>query len=252
MFNLSNKVAIVTGAGRGIGQAIALGFAEANADVVVIARNAKEIGETKERIEALGRKSLAFQLDVTDDVGINEMVEQVYQEFGRIDILVNNAGINLRNQIFNMPKDDWDKIINTNLTSMFLLNKAVGKYMVEKRSGSVINISSVAGIVGMRTGVAYASSKAAIIQMTKTLALEWGKYNVRINAIAPWYFRTPLTENLLNNQDYLREVEGKTPLGRVGELKELVAPAIFLASDAASYITGHTLVVDGGMSINGF
>ncbi|MFV9511314.1 SDR family NAD(P)-dependent oxidoreductase [Tepidibacillus sp. LV47] len=252
LFNLEGKVAIVTGSGKGIGKAMALGLADAGADVVVVARTQSDIDQTVLEIEQKGRKAIGISTDVKKKEEIEKMVEQTLHTFGKIDILINNAGMNIRTPALEVPEEEWELIVQTNMKSVFLASQAVGKHMVEQRHGSIINISSVAGHVALRTGVAYAATKAGIIQMTKTLALEWGKYNVRVNAIAPWYFKTPLTEKLLANEEYYNEVISRTPLCRVGDVKELVGPAVFLASDASTYVTGHTIFVDGGMSIYGF
>ncbi|TCS82439.1 SDR family NAD(P)-dependent oxidoreductase [Tepidibacillus fermentans] len=252
LFNLEGKVAVITGSGKGIGKAIALGLADAGADVVVVARTQSDIDQTVLEIEQKGRKAIGISTDVKKKEEIERMVEQTLHTFGKIDILINNAGMNIRTPALEVSEEEWELIIQTNMKSVFLASQAVGKHMVEQKHGSIINISSVAGHVALRTGVAYAATKAGIIQMTKTLALEWGKYNVRVNAIAPWYFKTPLTEKLLTNKEYYDEVISRTPLRRVGDVKELVGPAVFLASDASSYVTGHTIFVDGGMSIYGF
>lgn len=252
IFDLSDRVAVVTGSSKGIGKAMALGLADAGANLVIVARTEEDIKQTVSEIEAKGRKAIGIATDIKKKEDIDNMVEETIAAFGKIDILVNNAGMNIRTPALEVTEDEWEQIIQTNMKSTFLASQAIGKHMVENRSGSIINISSVAGRVALRTGVPYAATKAGIIQMTKTLALEWGKYNVRVNAIAPWYFRTPLTEKLLNNPDYYNEVVSRTPLGRVGDVKELVGPAVFLASDSSSYVTGHTIFVDGGMSIYGF
>ena len=252
LFNLEGKVAVVTGAGKGIGKGMALGLADAGADVVVVARTQTDIDQTVAEIEQNGRKAMGISTDVKKKEEIEKMVEEALQTFGKIDILVNNAGMNIRTPALDVPEEEWELIIQTNMKSVFLASQAVGKHMVEQGHGSIINISSVAGQVALRTGVAYAATKAGIIQMTKTLALEWGKHNVRVNAIAPWYFRTPLTEKLLANEEYYNEIISRTPLRRVGDVKELVGPAVFLASEASSYVTGHTIFVDGGMSVYGF
>lgn len=252
MFNLDGKVAVVTGSGKGIGKTMALGLADAGADLVIIARTEEDIKQTVHEIEQKGRKVIGIPTDVKRKEDILHMVDEIIVKFGKIDILVNNAGMNIRTPALAVSEEEWELIIQTNLKSVFLASQAVGKHMVEQKSGSIINISSVAGHVGLRTGVAYAATKAGIIQMTKTLAVEWGKYNVRVNAIAPWYFRTPLTEKLLSDKEYYQQVIDRTPLRRVGDVKELIGPTVFLASEASSYVTGHTIFVDGGMSVYGF
>lgn len=251
-FQLQNKIVLVTGAGRGIGRALAIGLAEAGADVALFARTASDIEEVAHEIRALGRKAYPFSVDVTNREQIEEAVQQIIEQTGRLDILVNNAGMNIRSQALAVTDEEWDTIMQTNLKSAFLCSQIVARHMQQKEYGRIINIASVAGQVALRTGVVYAATKAAMIQMTKVLALEWGKYGINVNSIGPWYFKTPLTEKILANPDYLAEIIARTPLRRVGELEELVGPAVFFASDAANYVTGQTLFVDGGMTIYGF
>ncbi|CAN7562366.1 glucose 1-dehydrogenase [Paenibacillus sp. LjRoot153] len=251
-FQLNNKVALVTGAGRGIGRALAIGLAEAGADVAIFARTASDLEVVAGEIRALGRQAYPFTVDVTNREQIEAAVSAIIKETDRIDILINNAGMNIRSQALAVTDEEWDTIMQTNLKSAFLCSQIVGRHMQQREYGRIINIASVAGQVALRTGVVYAATKAAMIQMTKVLALEWGKYGILVNGIGPWYFKTPLTEKILNQPDYLAEIIARTPLRRVGELEELVGPAVFLASDAANYVTGQTLFVDGGMTIYGF
>ncbi|WP_071459918.1 SDR family NAD(P)-dependent oxidoreductase [Bacillus massilinigeriensis] len=252
-FHLEGKTAIVTGAGRGIGRAIAIGLAEAGADVALISRTEKDLDETASKVEALGRKAMIVPADVTRRGHIQHAVEHIAREWGGIDILINNAGMNIRTKAMDVTDEEWQTIMDTNLKSAFMMSQEAGKEMRRGgKGGRIINISSVAGHVALRTGVVYAATKAAMIQMTKVLALEWGKYGININSIGPWYFRTPLTEKLLQDESYVNDILAVTPLKRIGELPELVGPAVFLCTDAGSYITGQTLFVDGGMTIQGF
>lgn len=251
-FDLTGKRAIITGASRGIGRALAIGFAQAGADVVALARNREDLTILAGEIEALsGRPAESAVCDLQDADNVREVVAALTTS-RRIDILVNNAGINIRTKALDVTEAEWQKVIDTDLRGTFFMAQQVGRTMVEQGSGSMINVSSVGGHVALRTGVVYAAAKAGVIQMTKVLALEWGQHGVRVNGIAPWYFRTPLTEKLLSDENYHAQVVERTPLRRVGQVEELVGPAVFLASDAASYVTGHTLFVDGGMSIYGF
>ena len=252
-FRLDGKTAIVTGAGRGIGRAIAIGFAEAGANVAVLSRTEEELVETASEIEKLGRKAYVFPTDVTNRDAIKEAIQSIRDSTGKIDILVNNAGMNIRTPALEVTDAEWEKIMDTNLKSAFMMAQEVGREMKEQGTGGkMINISSVAGHVALRTGVVYAATKAALIQMTRVLAFEWGKFGINVNSIGPWYFKTPLTEKLLQDQGYVNDILAVTPLNRIGELPELVGPAVFLASDAGSYVTGQTLFVDGGMTIHGF
>ncbi|WNC12385.1 glucose 1-dehydrogenase [Brevibacillus brevis] len=251
-FDLSGKTAIVTGAGRGIGKALALGLAEAGAQVAVVARTETDLHEIVETIEANGGKAHAIAADLTEAEAADKVVSQTVEALGGLHILVNNAGMNLRKKAHEVTEEDWDRVVDLNLKATFFMSQAAGKIMCEQLYGRIVNIASVAGQVAMRTGVAYGSSKAGVIQMTRVLALEWSKFGVNINAIAPWYFRTPLTEALLSDEAYLQEILQRTPSGRIGDVEDLVGPAIFLSSDAAAYITGQTIAVDGGMSVYGF
>ncbi|MBB5322943.1 NAD(P)-dependent dehydrogenase (short-subunit alcohol dehydrogenase family) [Anoxybacillus tepidamans] len=252
-FRLDGKTAIVTGAGRGIGKAIAIGFAEAGADVAILSRTKEDLERTAFEIEKFGKKAYVIPADVTNRGAVQEAVTEIKKQAGQIDILVNNAGMNIRTPALEVTDAEWETIMNTNLKSAFMMSQEVGAIIKDQGSGGrIINISSVAGHVALRTGVVYAATKAALIQMTKVLAFEWGKFGINVNSIGPWYFKTPLTEKLLQNQQYVNDILAVTPLKRIGELPELVGPAVFLASDAGSYVTGQTLFVDGGMTIHGF
>lgn len=252
-FRLEYKKAIVTGAGRGIGRALAVGLAEAGADVALFSRTKEDLEETAKMIRELGREALVLPTDVTNREEIQNSFKKVIEEWGIIHILINNAGMNIRSKALDVTEEEWQKIMDTNLKSAFMMSQEVGAFMKEQNiAGRIISISSVAGHVALRTGVVYAATKAAMIQMTKVLALEWGPFNINVNSIGPWYFKTPLTEKLLADSDYLNDILSVTPLNRVGELQELVGPAVFLSSDAGSYVTGQTLFVDGGMTIKGF
>jgi NAD(P)-dependent dehydrogenase (short-subunit alcohol dehydrogenase family) len=251
-FQLDNQVALVTGAGRGIGRALAIGLAEAGADVALLARTADDLEQVAAEIRKLGRKAYPVQADITKREDVERAVHTVVEQAGGIHLLVNNAGMNIRTPALEVTDEEWETIMQTNLKSAFLMSQTVAHVMKDQGRGKIINISSVGGHVALRTGVVYASTKAAMIQMTKVLALEWAKYGILVNSIGPWYFRTPLTEKLLSDEVYLSEILSRTPLKRVGELPDLVGPTVFLASDAANYITGQTLFVDGGMTIYGF
>lgn len=247
-FRLEGKTAIVTGAGKGIGRAIALALGEAGANVLLVARTESDLEQVME--EMAGDRTAYAVADVTDRNEIQSAVEKAVEQFGSVDILVNNAGMNIRSKLDDATDSEWHRIMDTNAQSVFMFSQEAAKHMT--KGASIINVSSVGGDRALKTGVIYAASKAAIIQMTKVMAMEWGERGIRVNAIGPWYFRTPLTESLLSDQEYLDSILAVTPLKRVGELPEVASPVVFLASDAAGYITGQTLFIDGGMSIHGF
>ncbi|GAB6990019.1 SDR family NAD(P)-dependent oxidoreductase [Paenibacillus pini] len=252
-FSLQGRTAIVTGAGRGIGRAIAVGLAEAGCDVALVSRTSADLEETAELIRSCTKaQTYIIPADITSKEEIAHVFAKVTRDAGNLDILVNNAGMNIRTPALEVTEDQWDTIVQTNLKSAFMASQQAGQYMKEHGGGRIINISSVGGHVALRTGVVYGSTKAALIQMTKILALEWGQYDIRVNSVGPWYFRTPLTEKLLSDEQYMKEIVDRTPLRRIGQLEEVVGPVIFLASDASNYVTGQTLLVDGGMSIYGF
>ncbi|MGR3764774.1 SDR family NAD(P)-dependent oxidoreductase [Rossellomorea sp. NS-SX7] len=251
-FSLENKTAVITGAGRGIGRALSIGLAEAGADVVLLSRTKSDLEETAACIHEMGRHAYILPTDVTSKKEIHEAVQYIEERDLTIDILINNAGMNIRSNAFEVTEEEWKTIMDTNLKSAFMMSQEIGNHMKEHGNGKIINIASVAGHVALRTGVVYAATKAAMIQMTKVLAFEWGRYNINVNSIGPWYFKTPLTKELLKNQEYVDDILAVTPLKRIGELQELVGPAVFLSSDAGNYVTGQTLFVDGGMTIQGF
>ncbi len=247
-FRLEGKTVIVTGAGKGIGRAIAIALGEAGANVLLVARTKSDLENVMQEMD--GERTSYAVADVTDRSDIRSAVEQAAERFGSVDILVNNAGMNIRSKLDDATDSEWHKIMDTNSQSVFMFSQEAAKHM--NKGASIINVSSVGGERALKTGVVYAASKAAIIQMTKVMAMEWGERGIRVNAIGPWYFRTPLTEKVLSDPEYLDSILAVTPLKRVGELPEVASPVVFLASDAAGYITGQTLFIDGGMSIHGF
>lgn len=243
---LENKVALVTGASRGIGRAIALAFARAGAEVVVnYSGSAAAAQEVVAEIQALGRRALALQADVSQPEQVDNMVNQVLNEFGRIDILVNNAGITRDGLLLRLKREDWQKVIDINLTGVFLCTKAVLKPMLKQRSGRIINITSVIGLTGNAGQANYAAAKAGIIGFTKSVAKEVGSRGITCNAIAPGYIQTDMTGAL--GEKVREELLARIPLERLGEPEDVAAVALFLAGPAASYITGQVINVDGGM-----
>ncbi len=251
-FSLEGKLAAVTGATKGIGYAITMAYAEAGADVIIISRTEEDVFQVKEEVEALGRKAYPIVANVQKYNDIIDQINDVIPKGQPIDIWVNNAGMNIRSDALDVSEEEWDQIIQTNMKSAFFLSQFAAKRMKEHQRGKIINITSVAGHVALRTGVVYGMTKSALIQMTKTLSLEWGKHNIHVNAIGPWYFPTSLTEKLLENEEYVQEIVDRTPMGRIGKLEELAGSAVFLGSEASNYITGQTLFVDGGMTVYGF
>jgi len=246
IFNLKDKVAIVTGAGRGIGKTIALGLAEAEATVIVVSRTKEQIEETAAAIAEIGGKSLAITADVRSKEKVEYLVDLTINNFGKIDILVNNAGGMFSVKTMQMSENQWDVIISENLKSVFLCSQAVGKIMMEQRSGSIINIASIVGIVAQPLNAAYAASKAGVINLTKTMAVDLAPYGIRVNGIAPGLIITPGTEWLYKNPESMSRA---IPLARGGRPEDIIGGVIYLASDASRYVTGETIVIDGGLLI---
>lgn len=225
---------------------MALGLAHAGSNVVVFGRDPASGLEATRRIAALGRRAEYLQVDVKDEQQVCDAVARVEREFGPVDILVNNAGKNIRKRLTEYRLDEWDDVINTNLRGIFLVGREVIRHMAGRRRGKVINISSIFGGVAMPFQSAYAASKGGIVQLTKVWALECAPLGIHVNAIAPAYIRTPMTETWLEDPDRRRDILSRTPAGRLGELKDLIGAVVYLASDASDYVHGHVLYVDGG------
>ncbi len=249
-FSLEGKVAIVTGGKGEIGKAIALAFAEAGADVAVCTRVVEggELAAVAEEIQRLGRRSLAVQTDVTRKSEVDNLVKRVMDELGAIDILVNNAGIRSGvRSVLETTEDEWHKIFDVNLKGCFLCSQAAAKTMIEQKRGNIINITSVAGLRGFAGRGAYNMTKAGMIMLTRNLARDLGRHNIRVNAIAPATVKTEMSRHIWGVPQTLKKAEASYPLGRLAEVSDIVGPALFLASDASSYISGHTISVDGGL-----
>ncbi len=242
---LKDKVALVTGGARGIGRAISLLFAQEGADIVVADVNLEEAEKTAKDIEALGRQSLALQMDVTDYTKVEEAINKILDKFGKVDILVNNAGITKDNLLLRMSQQEWDAVLNVNLKGAFNCIKAVSKPMVKQRNGRIINIASIIGIIGNAGQANYSASKAGIIALTKTVAKELASRNITANAVAPGFIQTDMTAKLA--EEVRKKLREAIPLGRLGLPEDVARASLFLASEDSSYITGQTIVVDGGM-----
>ena len=246
-FDLTGNVAFVTGAARGLGRAISLALAHAGADVALGLRDVKTGGELAKEIGAMGCRALPVQMDMTRLDQISRAIEDAVAYFGRLDILVNNAGLAPENLAENVREDDFDLTLAVNLKGTFFASQAAGRVMIRQNRGCIINMSSQAGFVALPTESIYCMTKAAIAHLTKCLAVEWGKYNIRVNAVAPTFIRTPGTESALADPAFGSDVvERIAALHRIGEPMEVAGAIVFLASSAASLITGHTLLIDGG------
>lgn len=246
LFDLTGRVAIVTGAGRGLGRTMARALAAAGADLMLASRTEAELLTLQAEIQEIGRKAEFHRTDVTDEDSCAGLVSETLKKLGRLDILVNNAGINIRKPVLELPFEEFERVQKTNLGGYFLCAKAAGAHLVGQGSGKIINISSIMGHVALPTQAAYASSKGAIEQLTKVMALEWAASNVQVNSIAPTYFETPLTRPLFDDPERNAFITERTPMGRWGQPHELAGAVIFLASDASNFVTGQSLGVDGG------
>jgi NAD(P)-dependent dehydrogenase (short-subunit alcohol dehydrogenase family) len=250
-FNLEGKVAVVVGGTSGIGRTIALGLADAGADVIPASRREQKVKETAQDIENKGRRSLVLAVDATRRNEVEALTEKVVERFGRIDILVNSAGAIWVGPFEEMPDEEYDKVMDACLRATVLTCQIIGRVMIQQRSGKIINISSMAALWGQPEILPYCASKGGVVQFSRGLAVEWAKYNIQVNDIAPGLFVTPLTEDIFTEPVMNRRLKEKTPMGRLGELEDLQGAAIFLASPASNFITGETIRVDGGLFING-
>ena len=245
-FDLSGKVAIVTGGGRGIGRAIALGLAGAGAKVVVGSRTQKEIEEVAAEISRLGGKALPVAVDLTANEQLENLVNTTVREFGRVDILVNNAARSFLRSLMDLREDGWDKVFNTNVRAVWLLSRLVAKKMAEQKSGRIVNITTVGAEKAELGMAAYGCSKAALKMLTRCMAREWAQYGINVNAVGPGLTRTDFSKPIWSNPEVAKHVAMAIPKGRLAEPEEIVGAVLFLASDAAGFITGQSIYVDGG------
>lgn len=248
LFDLAGKVAIVTGTSRGLGQYFGRALARAGADLVITSRKIESLQPFKEEIEALGRKAFPVELDVRDYNSIQQMVEAAYNEYGKIDILVNNAGCNIRKPAVEITWDDWNTVLDTNLRGSFFVAQAVAKKMIPKKYGRIINIGSVTSVFGYAGITPYCASRGGVKQMTASLADDWGIHGITVNCLAPGWFKTQQNKVLYENKEWVEYICDRIPLKRPGKPDDLDGTIVFLASDSSQYITGQTILVDGGIT----
>jgi NAD(P)-dependent dehydrogenase (short-subunit alcohol dehydrogenase family) len=246
---LAGRIALVTGAGRGLGRAAAKSLAAAGADVALLARTESELNTVSDEIDSLGRRAIALRVDATQSSEVDAAVAKVAQHFGRIDVLVHCVGRSMRKPSLSILDAEWDALISTNLSSTFFVCRAVGRLMVQQGKGSIVNIASAAGLRGRPTNAPYSAAKAAVINLSKALAVEWAPHQVRVNVLAPGRFLTPLTQAEMSDPLKYETFIKQVPLGRIGQPEELNEILVWLASDASSFVTGSVVVIDGGQTL---
>ena len=249
-FDLAGRVALITGGSRGLGAAMAKALAEAGADVVLWARDARALDRQAKRLTGDGSRVLTQVVDVADTPRVRDAVRSAVRRFGRIDILLNNAGVWGGDDALKLTRRVWDEVLATDLTAAFFVSQAVAPIMARRRYGKIINMSSTSGVLAHLHGVAYGSAKAALIHLTRILAVEWGPYGIRVNAIAPGLFRTAMTRDVFADRRWIARRRAEIPLGRFGEPEDLGGLAVFLAAPASDHLTGQTIIIDGGASLS--
>ena len=251
LFDLTDRLALVTGSSRGIGKAVARGLAEAGATIVLHGRDEERLAETQAEFEnefgADRVRAIAF--DITDADAVYRGIRTVDDEFGPVRILVNNAGVQHREPLLDLPVDDWDRVLRTNLTSAFLVGREAARGMIERGQGKIINIASVQADLARPTIAPYTASKGGIRNLTRAMTAEWAGHNIQVNAIAPGYIHTEMTQNLVDDEQFNSWILGRTPAGRWGTTADIVGPAVWLASDAANFVNGQVVFIDGGMTV---
>ncbi len=246
IFDLSGKVAVITGGAGGLGREVACGLAEFGAGVVIADQDRQALTEVENRLEGLGRRALALELDVTDRGSVERAADKVVQQYGKLDILVNAAGINIRRPVKDLSEDEWDKTIDINLKGTYLCCKIMGASMLRQNRGKIINFGSVSSVLGHPEHAAYAASKGGVLMFTKVLAMEWARNNINVNAIGPAYIETALTRDYLSVNGNYEKIARSIPMGRLGSPDDVVGAVIYLSSSASDFVTGSILMVDGG------
>jgi gluconate 5-dehydrogenase len=248
LFRLSGRIVLVTGSSQGIGYALAKGLGQAGAEIIINGRDGARLEEARRELSGSGIKVHSAAFDVTDEAAVNAAVEKVEQDLGPIAILVNNAGMQFRTPLEDYPSDKWRQLMSVNVESVFLVGKAVARHMIVRKTGKIINICSVQSELGRPSIAPYTATKGAVKMLTKGMCADWAKHGIQVNAIGPGYFKTPLNQALVDNPEFSGWLEKRTPAGRWGDVDELIGAAVFLASDASSFVNGHILYVDGGIT----
>ncbi len=252
LFDLTGRVAVITGASRGLGQYFGRALARAGADLVITSRTRESLDEFGEEIRGMGRRAVPVELDVLEERSIRSLADAAIEAYGKVDILVNNAGMNIRKPSLKVTWTDWDALLDTNLKGQFFCAQAFAPHMIERGYGRIINVGSCTSVFGMEGIVPYTASRGGVLQMTKALAAEWGRYGITVNCLAPGWFETAQNEVLYRNEEWVGKLNERIPLNRPGHPRDLDGSVVFLASDASEYITGQIVLVDGGFTTGTF